>query len=262
MPLEPDFDNIDDLVPANPALDDEVNEGDNHLRGIKNALQGNVAGDALTTTLLAASVPALVVDADGAAVSGQVTASDAAPVDPEDLTRKDYVDALDVGAGAGLVGGGPIGGSPTLDVGAGNGIAVGADDVNMSGDFTGQLDVTGDVTSGGQVLASEAFSNAGDAALQGQLDDILGGQVGGQDRLQIGTSQVLAGLGTAAGQVISVTFAVPFDQIPAVTLTLLNPGNANNGFAYLNTVSNTGFTGTSGVSGLQFHFQAIGRTAN
>ncbi len=262
MPLEPDFDFIDDLDSANPVTDDEVNEGDNHIRGVKNALQGNVRGDALTTALLQAGVDALSVDDKGAQVVGHVTVTDPAPLNPDELTRMDYVDALSVDAGAGLVGGGPVVGNPSLDVGAGNGIAVGADDVSMSGDFTGQLDVTGDVTGNGQVLESVAGSDAGDAALQAQINEILGGQVGGQDRLQIGTSQVLAGLQVPAGQAITVTFAVPFDQLPAVTLTLHNPSNANNGFAYLNTITNTGFTGTVGVSGQTVHWQAIGRTAN
>ena len=93
MPLEPDFDFIDDLDSANPVTDDEVNEGDNHIRGVKNALQGNVRGDALTTALLQQGLDALVVDANGAQVTGQVTASEAAPLAPADLTRMDYVDA-------------------------------------------------------------------------------------------------------------------------------------------------------------------------
>ena len=94
MPLEPDFDNIDDLVPANPATDDEVNEGDNHIRGVKNALQGNVSGSALRTALLQQGVEALGVDDKGAQVVGQVTVTDPAPLNPDELTRADYVDGL------------------------------------------------------------------------------------------------------------------------------------------------------------------------
>ena len=106
-----------------------------------------------------------------------------------------------------------------------------------------------------------ATNTGGIAANTGELATIDGNQVTNQDRLKIGTSLALAGLQTAVGQAITVTFAVAFDQVPAVTLTLLNPGNANNGFAYLNSVTTTGFTGTAGVAGLQCNWQAIGRTA-
>ncbi len=64
MPLEPDFDHIDDLDSDNPFPDDPVSEGDDHLRGIKNALQGNVSGDDLETRLLVAGLVAALVDAD------------------------------------------------------------------------------------------------------------------------------------------------------------------------------------------------------
>ena len=208
---------------------------------------------------MANDLVALNASAAGVQVTGQATVSEAAPVADEDLTRKDYVDALDVGAGAGLTGGGGIGGSPQLDVGAGNGIDVLADSIQMSGDFAGQLDVTGDVTAGGQVLESVAGSDAGDAVLQGQLDDILG--VSAQRRIQVDDVQTLGGTQVAAGQAITVNFAVAFDAAPTVTLTLLNPGNANNGFAYLNTVTATGFTATAGVAGLTCHWQAIGTNA-
>ena len=51
MPLEPSFDNLDDLNVLNPASGDNVSEGDDHLRGIKNAVRGNVTGDATQTRL-------------------------------------------------------------------------------------------------------------------------------------------------------------------------------------------------------------------
>lgn len=92
MALEPAFDNINDLVPANPIDDDPVDEGDNHIRGLKQALQGNVTGDALATQLLQAGITALNADDKGAQVTGQVTVSEAAPLNPEELTRKDFVD--------------------------------------------------------------------------------------------------------------------------------------------------------------------------
>lgn len=52
MPLEANFRWLDDLVVANPDTDDEVNEGDNHLRGIKSALAGSITGNATETRML------------------------------------------------------------------------------------------------------------------------------------------------------------------------------------------------------------------
>jgi len=60
MPIEPNFDNIDALEPANPFDTDNVSEGDDHLRGIKNALKANVTGDATETRLLVGGNPAAV----------------------------------------------------------------------------------------------------------------------------------------------------------------------------------------------------------
>lgn len=63
MALEPVFDYIDDLVPANPADTDNVSEGDDHLRGTKSALQGNVTGDATETRLLVGGAEAVLATA-------------------------------------------------------------------------------------------------------------------------------------------------------------------------------------------------------
>ena len=260
MPLEPDFDNIDDLVSANPALDDEVNEGDNHLRGIKNALQGNVSGNAVSTQLLQQGIVALDVDDKGADVTGSVVISDPVPLNPNELTRKDYVDAQTGIAGAGMV----SGNEPTFDVGAGNGIDVLVDSIEMSGAFTGDLVVTGKVQQSqaptlAQDLTRLDFVNAADAALQAQLDDIVGNA--GQRRIQVDDVATLGGTQAPVGQAITVVFAVPFIAVPTVTLTVLNPANTNNGFAYLNTLSTTGFTATTGVTGTTVHWQAIGSAA-
>ena len=92
MPLE-NVSFIDDLVATNPIDDDGVDEGDNHIRNLKVAILKNLGGNATSTQLKQADTTALNADANGAQVTGQVTASDAAPVDPADLTRKDYVDA-------------------------------------------------------------------------------------------------------------------------------------------------------------------------
>ena len=62
MPVEGDFDNIDSLDPTFPFNDDEVSEGPQHLRGIKQALQGNVSGDDVETRLLVNALVAALVD--------------------------------------------------------------------------------------------------------------------------------------------------------------------------------------------------------
>ena len=93
MPLEA-VATIDDLVATNPIDDDPVDEGDNHIRNVKVALTKNVSGNATSTQLKASDVTVVNADNKGLQVTGQVTASDAAPVNPEELTRKDYVDGL------------------------------------------------------------------------------------------------------------------------------------------------------------------------
>lgn len=91
MPLET-VNNIDDLDQNNPIDDDPVNEGDNHIRNVKLALQKNVGGDDVSTQLKQNDIVALNADANGVQVTGQATVSEAAPVAVEDVTRKDYVD--------------------------------------------------------------------------------------------------------------------------------------------------------------------------
>ena len=68
MPVEGDFDNIDSLDPTFPFNDDPVAEGPQHLRGIKNALQGNVQGDDTFSALLVNAIQKLIADADGVVI--------------------------------------------------------------------------------------------------------------------------------------------------------------------------------------------------
>lgn len=51
MAVESQYSNIGDLNPSWPTPTDPVSEGDDHLRGIKNALQGNVQGSGTETVL-------------------------------------------------------------------------------------------------------------------------------------------------------------------------------------------------------------------
>ena len=267
MPLEPAFDNIDDLEPANPALDDVVNQGDDHLRGIKKALQGNVAGTALVTQLLQQGLIALAVDDKGAQVTGQVTVSDPAPLNPEELTRRDYVDALSVAAGAGLAGGGAVVGNPSIDVGAGNGIAVGADDVAMSGSFTGNLIVSGDVRAGSAPssaddLTRKDYVDAGDAANQAALDAFnLVGNAATDFRLQVGNVMILGGTAQSVGRIATVTFAVAFSSAPVVQVSIFVAGGPTQASdtIVVTTTSTTGFASDCGVNNRLIHWVAIGQ---
>ena len=257
MPLEPIFDHIDDLNPGNPIVDDPVNEGDNHLRGIKQALQGNVVGDALTTSLLVGLVAALTVDADGAIVVGQVKVSELLPLDPDDLTRKDYVDLFSIIAGAGLAGGGAVVGNPSIDVNVGNGIQIFGDAVTMSGSFAGDLLVNGDVrstllpTSPDDLTRKDYVDNTIDA-LQ------LVGDAGDDFRVQIGNVMILSGKQTAVGQNVNVTFSTPFNGTPHVVGTIFTTANSNNDWR-IQTQSTTGFLAIVGPSGSGFNWIAIGQ---
>ena len=261
MPLEPDVDNIDDLVQSNPIVTDDVSEGDNHLRIIKRALQGNVAGDDLTTSLLAAGVPIVIVDGAGAVVAGvlsadqlaaaQVKATDPLPVDVDDLTRKDYVDLLSVLAGAGLVGGGVVVGNPTLDVVTGNGLQIFGGEVTMSGSFAGILNVTQ------QVRVSLFPVQADDLTRKDYVDGRSQGNVA-QRQIVVNGVMLLAGITTAAGQIATVTYPTPFSgATPVVSLTV-NAAAGNNAFAFITNSTLTGFTATVGLANAGVHWMAQG----
>ena len=86
---------IDDLNADWPLGTDPVAEGDDHLRLIKRCLQGNVAGDATSTTLLAAAAAIVAAQATGSQTVGSAQVTDQ-PTSAEDLTRLDYVDGADL----------------------------------------------------------------------------------------------------------------------------------------------------------------------
>jgi hypothetical protein len=87
---------IDDLNADWPLGTDPVAEGDDHLRLIKRCLQGNVAGDATTTSLLSTALAKVVAESTGGTTDGQFRATEPVPIVDADLTRKDYVDAADL----------------------------------------------------------------------------------------------------------------------------------------------------------------------
>ena len=103
------------------------------------------------------------------------------------------------------------------------------------------------------------------AANMGKVTSVPNGQLFGMvrahlpdGRIEVQNRMVLSSTQAASGQNITVTFSVPYTSTPNVTITALNPANANNGFAYINTISLTGFTATVGASGLTVHWIASG----
>ncbi len=303
MPFE-NAEYISELVDTNPVSNDPVNQGDDQIRQVKKSLQANVLGDVVGTQLLVNNLVALdLTRAPGPLLTLLSEAQDKLAslgiLSGDDVTLLNETAAgLIILAGANPVfEGDPNGRSRMFNDGTER---IAAETAGAS--VTGQLDVTGDMATAAQAIASapaptlaehltrkdyvdpigaqadantaQIGVNTGDisdnaaqigtntsgiAANTGELAGIDGGQVGGQDRLLIAQSLVLAGLQVPVGQAITVTFAQAFSQIPAVTLTVQNPGNANNGFAYINTVSTTGFTGTTGIAGNTVHWQAIGQ---
>ena len=268
------FGYIDDLVDTNPVPGDPVGQGDDHLRGIKESVQGNVAGDVLSTRLLVKNLNALVVSRNGAeltifdllgeagstlatmgfgssstlaivnrlfgaqfallgtdaggvqrnmivmtadsgvaifdeanvarlvtsslgaaivgllSATGQVTTDAAAPVAANDLTRKDYVDA--------------IGSQVTANTGD---IAVNKSDIT---------DNTADILANTTELADISSST-------------------GNQQLKVGNMQVLGGTEAAALTTHNITFDVPFTSTPSVTATT----NVTNSVARIATISST-----------------------
>lgn len=68
MGLETQFDNLEDLNPDWPLGTDPKSEGDNHLRGVKLALRGNIRGDGAVTQLLVAGEPKVLATPEGVVV--------------------------------------------------------------------------------------------------------------------------------------------------------------------------------------------------
>lgn len=91
MGLETSFNYINDLDDTNPAAGDNVSEGDNHLRGIKQAVQGsfpNLGSAAVTSTAAELNV----VDGVTAFLDEDTLASDSATAIASQQSIKAYVD--------------------------------------------------------------------------------------------------------------------------------------------------------------------------
>lgn len=359
MPLEPDVDNIDDLVQSNPIVTDDVNEGDNHLRIIKRALQGNVSGDDLTTSLLAAGIPMFRVDGVGAAVFrvelngspallflqdggavevARIQANDAgnlviqhskdnrgvnlagsvgAPGDTLLFTGDPLGEAVLFNLGNGVLvaaaNGGEVRSSDGIisssirlanDDGSvlwGNLFASGGGGMTLSAEVNGSLLTLRGRTGAGGITTFATFQAEGQsiifaegvaritatgvgATIAGQATvtsaapsavnhltrkDYVDNQLAAlnvssnpaQRVMRIGDVQMIGGTQTAIGQAVTVVFAVPFTAIPSVSNALQQAGAANNGFCFINTVTNTGWTGVAGIAATQIHWTAIGTNA-
>lgn len=140
MTVEANYRFIDDLDPSLPADNDFLVEGDDHLNGIKAALQGSVQGDADSTGLRAGGGNPVTVEAvaSGAVITGTATQSAAATLATE-LLRKGEADTalalkIDLAGGA----------------------------------FTGV--VTGIAATGATELMRKGEVDAADATLQGNID--------------------------------------------------------------------------------------------
>ncbi len=404
MPIEPDFDFIDSLDPANPIDDDPVLEGAAHLRGIKNALQGSVLGDVDSTRLLVDGDIGLRVEADGTSIRSPLTDKPLLAfrnqLDDADFAQIFYDDATDslvltsaagsvalefagvdtmrtIAAGLSVA---PVGVDGRINIqdntgataaslrGLATGVELrstildqliklialgGAGNVSvLEGDPNGEAqlmfaglakfitktagwDSPGTTFDLGQQTDNSILlrlvnlvggirfilsSGSGDPGIN-QLDNAgnfeqtwinfaRGGNVAlnfagalalrtrtfgsettgqhrvtealplnnadvtrkdyvdtrsrsnaGDERIEVQNRMILSSTQAPVGQNFTVTFSTPFTSTPNVTLTALNPSNAANGFAYINTIGLNSFTGTVGASGLTVHWIAVGANA-
>lgn len=99
MPLEPIFDFIDDMNPANPNNSpDQVKEAANHLRGVKNAVQGSFPTlGQQAVTLTAAQINQLPIDIGTNVTDIGTNATDITTLQNVQLTKKDRADFIRTG---------------------------------------------------------------------------------------------------------------------------------------------------------------------
>lgn len=123
-------------------------------------------------------------------------------------------------------------------------------------------------------LASTAYVDAADGALQSDIDDNTGdiatntAELAGissataQQTMRIDNMMhITARSAAASASNISVTFAVPFTSAPHVVVSAWNPTNANNAFGWVKTVTTTGFTATF-PTGIACEWSAMGSKTN
>ncbi len=156
MPFE-NAEYISELVDTNPVSNDPVNQGDDQIRQVKKSLQANVLGDVNATQLLVNNLIALgLTRAPGPLITlfneAQAKLADIGFVSGDDLTMfNDTAAGLIILAGvAGTVfDGDPAGRSRMFNAGVER---IAAEAAGAS--VTGQLDVTGDMATAAQAIAS------------------------------------------------------------------------------------------------------------
>lgn len=80
-------------------------------------------------------------------------------------------------------------------------------------------------------------------------------------RIEVQNRMSLDGTVTATGQTWSITFATAFTSVPAMTMSVLNPTQANNAFASIEAISITGANGFVGFANATIMWVAQGTNA-
>ena len=107
------------------------------------------------------------------------------------------------------------------------------------------------------VRTTQSPSAAQDLTRKDYVDGRSQGNIA-QRQIVVNGVMLLAGITTAVGQSVSVTYATPFSgATPVVSLTV-NAAAGNNAFAFITNSTLTGFTATAGLSGAGVHWMAQG----
>lgn len=282
MALE-NFTWLDSMVDTNPVPGDPVDQGDDHLRGIKEAVLFNLGGLEFDTRLKVNSTDALVVTRAGAEAPvmdmrgesgapkfgiGNVLAGDDLYIDndtPAGLIKfRGDAGAID------LVTLDPVALLATFDVAitsTGNVTAVNLiatsqasaaaaaptldshltrkDYVDAVGD---QVAInTGDIATNAAAISANAGNIAANTAGLADISDSTG-----QQQIRVGNMQMLGGSQAVVGSFATVVFSVPFTSTPAVTFS----PNLGGHDPFFTAISNTGFQVQS--SGGIIYWNAIG----
>lgn len=249
---------IDDMVDTNPLGTDPVSEGDDHLRGIKESVQGNLAGDVNTTKLLTNALVSLDTNTEGVQVRSTVPGSTILRLRNDVAAR--VADLLVNAAGLLRIVVATLGEALEL-----RGSNAGVNDETMASfvpggaatlNFAGVASVRSASFGGestGQHRVTEALPlNVADLTRKDYVNNWSRSNIADQ-RIEVQNLMVLASTQTGGGTALNVTFSTPFTAVPAVTLTAEGVG-----FASLTTVTTTGFSGVRSVGGETIDWIAVG----
>jgi len=229
MAVESQYSNIGDLNPSWPTPTDPVSEGDDHLRGIKSALQGNVQGSGTETVVYNGSTnkplgPVLRSKAQGIDVLDTVAAGVATAITLRGQAGAALAAFLHA-VGSTFVSATVTGENLTIDVVTASGVRKG---VVVKG-----ADGTVDFYSGGLIVAT---TNAGGLVLNAPAPALLLGAVGsvaavGSDLVVsaagVGSVALSGPNGIAHIQTVTDGLAVRGDSATNVVLGLLGSAGAS-----------------------------------